>query len=237
VAITEKRRAGGGKKFTLWQRILLSVASALTHAILWAIMRTVRWSFELSEDVTSVEPVQPAIYVFWHRCLVPGVSRYGNRGLAVMISSSFDGEYIARVAEKFGFRAVRGSSTRGGARALLGMHTVLEQGAAVVFTIDGPKGPRYVAKPGPVVLARNTGAPIWAFHIAVDRAWVLRSWDRLMLPKPFSRALLCVSTATRVPADATSEQLAEYHAEMQAKLDAMREKSEAGMLAMTGRNA
>jgi hypothetical protein len=154
-----------------------------------------------------------------------------------MISRSFDGELVARVAEKFGFHAVRGSSTRGGARALLGMHSLLEQGEAVVFTIDGPRGPRYVAKPGPVVLARNTGVPIWAFHIAIERAWVLRSWDRLLLPKPFSRARMCMSSPLQVEPDASHEKMAEYHAEMQARLDAMREKSEAQMLALTGRNA
>lgn len=224
-------------KFTLWQRILLAVASTLIYAALWPILASLRWSYELGEAAPNTEPVKPGIYVFWHRCLVPGVFRYRNRNLAVMISSSFDGELVARVAKKFGFRAVRGSSTRGGARALLGMHTMLKQGEAVVFTIDGPRGPRYVAKPGPVMLARNTGASIWAFHIALERAWVLRSWDRMMLPKPFSRALLCVSNPIWVEADANDEKMAECHAEMQVRLDAMREKSEARMRAMTGRNA
>ncbi len=233
----EAKRKAERQKFTLWQRFVLAAGSTLTHAFLSLLLRTLRWSFELSDDVTSTEPVKPAIYVFWHRCLAPGVYGFRDKGLAVMISSSFDGEYIARVAEKFGYQTTRGSSTRGGARALLGMHRLLERGTAVVFTIDGPRGPRYVAKPGPVMLARNTGAPIWAFHIAIEKAWVLRSWDRLMIPKPFSRALLCISTALRVPADANEEQMAQYHAQMQAMLDAVREKSEAGMRAMTGRNA
>ena len=225
------------RRFTLGQRVVLSVASTLAYGLLWLLLRTVRWEYELSEDLTETEPVKPAIYLFWHRCLGPGTYRFRNRGLAVMISSSFDGEFVARVAEKFGYRTVRGSSTRGGARALLGMHKVLSEGEAAVFTIDGPKGPRYVAKPGPVLLARNSGAPIWVFHIALDRAWVLNSWDRLMIPKPFARALLAVSTAIRVPAEATEEQMAECQAEVQARLDAMREKAEAGMRQRSGRSA
>ena len=86
-----------------------------------------------------------------------------------MTSLSFDGEFIARIIEKLGFRAVRGSSSRGAVGALLGMRREVEAGQAVAFTIDGPRGPKYVAKPGPVLLAQATGAPMAAFHIALSR--------------------------------------------------------------------
>jgi hypothetical protein len=99
------------------------------------------------------------------------------------------------------------------------MRRALEEGWTVAFTIDGPKGPRYVAKPGPVVLARTTGAPMVAFHIALDRAWVLNTWDGCMIPKPFSRALMRISRAIPVPPDGDDER---YHRELQAALDRVR---------------
>jgi hypothetical protein len=106
------------------------------------------------------------------------------------------------------------------------MHTELEEGRSVAFTIDGPRGPRYVAKPGPVLLARNTRLPIIAFHTAVERSWALNSWDGFMIPKPFSRVLLQISALIQVPADADHAALDRFHAEMQKALDRARETSE-----------
>jgi lysophospholipid acyltransferase (LPLAT)-like uncharacterized protein len=144
-----------------------------------------------------------------------------------MTSSSFDGEYIARIIEKFGYRAVRGSSTRGGVRALLGMHTEIEEGRSVAFTIDGPLGPLYVAKPGPVLLARNTGVPICAFYTAPERAWVLNSWDRMLIPKPFSRVSVRLGRYIDVTPNASREQLDQLHAAMQAALEKAQAEAEA----------
>jgi lysophospholipid acyltransferase (LPLAT)-like uncharacterized protein len=106
------------------------------------------------------------------------------------------------------------------------MHTVIEDGRTAAFTIDGPKGPRYVAKPGPVLLARNTQTPLVAFYLAVEDAWVLNSWDRLMIPKPFSKVSLHISRMMTVPSTASHEDLARYHSEMQAALERMRESAE-----------
>ena len=136
-----------------------------------------------------------------------------------MVSRSFDGEYIARIIEAFGFVAVRGSSSRGGAEALLGMREELATGAAVAFTIDGPRGPKYVAKPGPVRLSRATALPMMAFYVGLDHPWVLNTWDDFIIPKPFSKALVRVSRKIQVPADATDAQLAGYHRQLQAALE------------------
>ena len=106
-----------------------------------------------------------------------------------MTSRSLDGEFIARVISRMGFLPVRGSSSRGGQRALLEMNQLLTEGHSVAFTIDGPRGPRNVAKKGPVLLSRISGVPVIAFYVAVERAWVLNTWDGLMIPKPFSRIL------------------------------------------------
>ncbi len=140
-----------------------------------------------------------------------------------MVSRSFDGEYIARTIEKLGFIAVRGSSSRGGAEALLGLKRQLEQGNLVAFTIDGPRGPKYVAKPGPVLLSRASAAPMAAFYVALSDAWVLNTWDALMIPKPFSKALVRFSAKLQVSAEAANAekdaQMAEFHRQLQAALE------------------
>ncbi len=124
-----------------------------------------------------------------------------------MSSNSYDGEYMGRIIHKFGFVAVKGSSSRNAVRALLGLRRALQQGWAVAFALDGPRGPRHKVKPGPVALARSSGTPLTMFHIAVDRAWVLNTWDRLIIPKPFSRVLMRFGKlirCRRMPATKTS---------------------------------
>jgi len=215
--------------FTLRQRAVLWLVSMAGYLAIRIIGPTLRYQVSIEEGGPENEHFHPAIYVFWHRCVFPATYFYRHRGIAVMTSKSFDGEYIARIIERFGFPAVRGSSSRGAVRALLGMHKVLDKGASVAFTIDGPRGPLYVAKPGPVLLARNTGAPIYCFHIALEKAWVLKSWDRFIIPKPFSRALVRVGRLMHVPADLNSDALAAYHAEMQSELDRLRHFAEQQM--------
>jgi lysophospholipid acyltransferase (LPLAT)-like uncharacterized protein len=169
----------------------------------------------------------PAIWCFWHRAVIPATYRFRNKGLAVMTSKSFDGEYIARIIQKLGFAAVRGSSSRGAVGALIGMRQQLEQGHGVVFTIDGPRGPRYVAKPGPILLAKKTGVSVNCFYVAVERAWILNSWDQMIIPKPFSQAMIYASGPMYVPADATDEQMIALHQQMQETLERCRLGAEA----------
>ncbi|HEX7285128.1 MAG TPA: lysophospholipid acyltransferase family protein, partial [Candidatus Angelobacter sp.] len=166
------------------------------------------------------------IWCFWHRCVIPAAWRFRDKKIAVMTSRSFDGEYIARIIGKFGFGAVRGSSSRGAVGALLGMRRELELGHPVAFTIDGPRGPRYVAKPGPILLAKKTGFFVGCFFLAAERAWILNSWDRMIIPKPFSRVALHVSSPIFVPADASDEQMAALHQQMQEALERCMERAE-----------
>jgi lysophospholipid acyltransferase (LPLAT)-like uncharacterized protein len=216
-----------GRPFTLRQRVALWLVTWAGYLAVRLIGPTLRWKVEVEPGGPPGGWVEPAVYVFWHRCVFPATWFHRDRRVAVMTSSSFDGEYIARIIEKFGFTAVRGSSTRGGVRALLGMHNLIAQGRSVAFTIDGPRGPRYVAKPGPVLLARNTGVPLVPVHIGVAHAWVLNSWDAFMIPKPFSRALLQVGRMMQVPRDADSAVLERCHAEMQAALERVRDYADA----------
>lgn len=213
-------------RFTLRQRILLTLISFLGTFAIRLLGATLRFGWSEEDGATPEKIARPAIYSFWHRCIFPAAFFFRDQRLAVMTSLSFDGEFIARIIENLGFRAVRGSSSRGAVGALRGMRQEIERGEAVAFTIDGPRGPRYVAKPGPTFLAGTTGAPMAAFYVALEKPWVLKSWDGTMVPKPFSRALIRVSRAMHVPPDADDDVLAVHHAELQAALERVRDFAE-----------
>lgn len=216
------------RRFTRWQRFLIWLFGWAGYVLIGALGPTLRYTISIEEGGPLHWYIAPAIYPFWHRCLIPACFLWRKKQIAVLTSTSFDGEYTARMLDKFGYTPVRGSSTRGGARALLGMQKELDSGRAAAFTIDGPKGPVYVAKPGPVLLARVTGVPIVCFHVALENPWVLtRSWDRFMVPKPFSRALVRISKLIHVPPDA--QDLDRYHSAMQAALDHARKYAEANV--------
>jgi lysophospholipid acyltransferase (LPLAT)-like uncharacterized protein len=188
---------------------------------------TMRLAVSFEDGAPPSLKTRPLVLAFWHSCIFPSIYAWRNLQIRVMSSESFDGEYTGRIIRKFGFVKVRGSSTRGAVRALLGMRREIEQGWSVAFTIDGPRGPRYVAKPGPVVLARATGVPMVAFHIALENPWILNTWDKSMIPRPFSKALMRVSRKIAVPENAGEDERDRYHAELQAALDRVREFAEA----------
>ena len=216
------------RKFSLRERFTLWMVSNGAALLLRLIGFTLRFRLEFEPGSTyDGTNVGLAIYCFWHRCVIPATWRFRNLRASVMTSRSFDGEAIARTIARFGFRAVRGSSSRGAVGAFLGMRRELELGCSAVFTIDGPRGPIYVAKPGPVLLAKATGRPISCFYVAVERAWVLNSWDRMMIPKPFSRAAFRMAAPIHVPADASEERMKALHQEMQSALERCRAKAEA----------
>ena len=127
------------------------------------------------------------LFVLWHESLLPLLWRHRNQGIAIVVSEARDGEYLATYAESIGYRLVRGSSTRGAARALLGAVRELEAGRPVAFTPDGPRGPRRELKQGVVAAAQRAEVRILPIHADADRAWRFASWDRFMLPKPFAR--------------------------------------------------
>ena len=170
---------------------------------------------------------EPGIGAFWHRCIFPAVWIWRNRGIVVMNTVNFDGQWTRRVIERLGFGTAQGSSTRGAIEGLTIMGQRLEEGKHVAFTIDGPRGPRYVAKPGPVILARRSGKPISVFHIAVEHAHTFKkSWDLFQLPYPFSRAVMFVAPPIYVPVNAESDVLHQKQAEMQSALERVRDVAE-----------
>jgi lysophospholipid acyltransferase (LPLAT)-like uncharacterized protein len=222
------RGEDSARPFSLREQLLLSLITWAGYLLIRLIGPTLRFQTAVEEGCLSDGMSSPlGIYCFWHRCVIPVAYRYRNRKIAVMTSRSFDGEYIARIIKKLGFGAVRGSSSRGAVAALMGMKQELDQGNPVAFTIDGPRGPIYIAKPGPILLAKKTGHSIACFHIAVEHAWILNSWDRMMIPKPFSRVAGWGSTTLRVPVEATEQEITALHQQMQAMLDRCREQAEA----------
>jgi len=133
------------------------------------------------------ETKRPHVFLLWHEALLPLLWQHRNQGIAIVVSEARDGQYLADVATSLGYRTVRGSSTRGGARALLAAVRELQAAGAVAFTPDGPRGPRRELKPGVVAAAQRGGAVIVPIHAEADRAWRLHSWDRFMIPKPLAR--------------------------------------------------
>lgn len=222
-SVAEANRPSGLKtrRFTLRQRISLWFISWTGYLAIALIGPTLRCSISWEEPPSPPDATyeKAVIYAFWHRAVFAAAWLWRKIGIAVMVSRSFDGEYIARTIAKLGFVPVRGSSSRGGGSALLGLRKHLEQGMPVAFTIDGPRGPKNVAKPGPVLLSRASALPMAAFYVAIDDAWSLNTWDALVIPKPFSKALVRVSRKMRVPTDANDAQMAEFHKQLQAALE------------------
>lgn len=170
---------------------------------------------------------EPAIGAFWHRCILSAVWIWRQRRIVVLNTVNFDGQWTRRVIERFGFGTAQGSSTRGGIEGLSQMAQSLEAGRNVAFTIDGPRGPRYVAKPGPVILARRTGFPISVFHMGVKYGFTFeKAWDHFQLPYPFSRVVMFVAPPIRVPTNADSAMMKSKQDEMQAALERVRDVAE-----------
>jgi hypothetical protein len=190
---------------------------------------TLRVSVSYEEGGQKTLDERPLVASFWHSCMIPATYIWRNMGIRVMSSNSYDGEYMGRIIHKFGFVAVKGSSSRNAMRALLGLRRALEDGWTVAFTLDGPRGPRRKVKPGPAALARSSGVALTMFHVAVDRAWVLNTWDRLMVPAPFARVLVRFGKLIPVPANAGEEDLERYTAELQSSLDRVCEFAEANV--------
>jgi len=148
---------------------------------------------------------QPFLYVLWHGQLLPLIWTHRARDIAIMVSEHRDGELIARVAHAIGFRTVRGSTSRGAARALLGACREVESGRDMAVTVDGPRGPAGSVAPGALVIAQRTGAPMVPTAASASRAWRLRSWDRFMIPKPFARVVVSYGEPIHVAADSARE--------------------------------
>jgi lysophospholipid acyltransferase (LPLAT)-like uncharacterized protein len=218
-AATSTQPESGPRRWTPRQRIVLSLIVGAGYWFIRLLGPTLRVSVSYEEGAQKSLDQRPLVASFWHSCMIPATYLFRNMGIRVMSSFSYDGEYMGRIIRRFGFVAVKGSSSRNPVRALLGLRRALAEGWTVAFTLDGPRGPRHKVKPGPVALGRSTGLALTTFHAAVDKAWVLNSWDRMMIPMPFSRVLVRVGKLIPVPTQASDADLEGYTAELQATLD------------------
>ncbi|MBV9574522.1 MAG: lysophospholipid acyltransferase family protein [Acidobacteriales bacterium] len=229
--ITPQKARGNAspQRFSLWQRFLLWLITWTGFLAIRIIGPTLRVAVSVEKGGPADIKATPMIWSFWHNCIFPALYTWRGLGIRVMSSDSFDGEYTGRIIRKFGYVKIRGSSSRGALRGLLEMRRDLELGHRVAFTIDGPRGPRYVAKPGPVFLSKATGVPMLAFYMAIQDAWILNTWDQCRIPKPFSRVLMRVSSLISVPPNANKEEEERFHGELQKSLERVREFAEANV--------
>ena len=160
-----------------------------------------------------------ALYVSWHQRMFYSIHYLGHESLYIMISQSRDGEYAAKIASLLGFRNVRGSSTRNGTKALREQIKILKKGGKAGVLTDGPTGPPRLAKLGPVIMARNSHVPIIPVSCSYDKCWVLNSWDRYLIPKPFSRVVYCYGTPLFIPSNIRGEELESYRIKLEKELN------------------
>jgi len=214
--------------YSLKDRLLIRSADLVFFILINLIGRTVRFEIEGWDnwEAASRDGKIP-IYTFWHNRVFLATYFWRRRRIVVMTSRSFDGEYIARFIQRFGYGAARGSSTRGATGAIVEMVRLMRAGCPTAFTIDGPRGPRYVAKMGAILLAKKTGNPILPFAITARKFWeAKKSWDGFQTPKPFTRARVYIAPPIYVPPDADEEQLKAKRDELQSALDEINHREE-----------
>jgi len=211
-----------------WRRAQIPVIAWLVYGVVRLIGPTLRLEIVGVQNAVQIrDGGEVAIGAFWHRCIFSAIWVWRNRGIIVLNTVNFDGQWTRRVIERLGFGTAQGSSSRGAIEGLTIMAGRLEEGKHVALTIDGPRGPRYVAKPGAVILARRTGCPVSVFHIALERAHTFKnSWDLFQIPYPFSRAVMFVAPPIRVPLDADSDTVHQKQKEIQAALERVRDVAE-----------
>ncbi|MES1254496.1 MAG: lysophospholipid acyltransferase family protein [Acidobacteriota bacterium] len=208
------------------KRLEARLIAMLGYRAVAALGATLRWRTEGLEHLEAIAATgrQP-IMVFWHGRILTATYFFRRRGIVVITSENFDGEWIAGIIERFGYGTARGSTSRGAKRALLKLRREMAAGHPAGFTVDGPRGPARTAQPGAVWLAKATGNPVLPFHLEADRHWSLGSWDRTQIPKPFATVALVVGAPFEVAGDADEAALEEARLSLEARLRALEERA------------
>jgi lysophospholipid acyltransferase (LPLAT)-like uncharacterized protein len=184
----------------------VALIAGLGYPVLAALGATYRYKVDGLQHLHAAQALGHPIHAFWHGRILPGTIYFKRRGIVVITSENFDGEWIARIITRFGFGTARGSSSRGARKALLQMIRDVRE-RPVAFTLDGPRGPARVAQPGAAWLAKVTGNPIIPFHLEANRHWTMKSWDRTQIPKPFATVALAFAPPIQVARDASDDTL------------------------------
>jgi hypothetical protein len=211
------------------KRAEVSLIAGLGYPLLRLLGSTWRWQVSGLEHLEAIHAAgRHPIYAFWHGRILPGTIYFQRRGIVVITSRNFDGEWIARIIERFGYGTARGSSSRGGPAAL--RRLVRDVGnRGVAFTLDGPRGPSETAQPGAVWLSKATGHPLLPFHLEARSCWTLRSWDRTQIPKPFTTVALAIAEPIYVPDDADAAALDQWLAKLEVSIATCKDRCR-GML-------
>src|SRR5262247_1191757 len=185
------------------KRLQAAAIAAIGYPIINALGHTLRWRVEGLQHLESIiaSGRQP-VMAFWHGRILPATFYFRRRGIVVITSDNFDGEWIARIITRFGFGTARGSTSRGARRAMLQLTRDMAAGKPAGFTVDGPRGPARVAQAGAVWLAKATGNPVLPFHIEANRYWTVNSWDRTQIPKPFATVAIAIGAPFNVAPNA-----------------------------------
>lgn len=210
------------------KRRQVALISRLGAPLIAALGRTWRYTSDGAEAFDQcLAAGQRPILALWHGRILPATPFWRDRGIVAITSENFDGEWIARIMQRFGYAAARGSTSRGGVKALVQLKRLVADGHPTAFTVDGPRGPARRAQPGAVWLAKATGQPILPFHIEAASAWHVRSWDRALVPRPFSRVAVAVGPPFFVTADADEAALERRRQDLEAELHKVEQRATA----------
>ena len=208
------------------KRLQAHLISVLGYRIIGLLGSTLRWKTEGLEHYDAiVQSGRQPVMAFWHGRILPATYYFRRRGIVVITSENFDGEWIAGIIERFGYGMARGSTSRGARKALLQLKRDMAAGKPAGFTIDGPRGPARVAQAGAVWLAKATGNPVLPFHLEADRYWTVKSWDRTQIPKPFSTVAISMGEPFNVPADADAAGIEAARVSLEQRLAALEQRA------------
>jgi lysophospholipid acyltransferase (LPLAT)-like uncharacterized protein len=208
------------------KRAQVALIAGAGYRVIQALGATLRWRLDGFErfDEIAARGQQP-IMAFWHGRILPATYYFRRRGIVVITSENFDGEWIARIIERFGFGTARGSTSRGARKALLQLTRDMAAGKPAGFTLDGPRGPAGVAQPGAIWLAKATGNPVLPFHLEASRHWTLGSWDRTQIPKPFATVAIAIGEPLYVPSAADENGIEAGRQELEQRLRVVEQRA------------
>jgi lysophospholipid acyltransferase (LPLAT)-like uncharacterized protein len=210
-----------GWRASRWKRVEAAAIAAFGYPTIGVLGRTWRWRVEGLEHFERLVSSRRFVMAFWHGRILPALYYFRRRGIVVITSDNFDGEWMAGIIHRFGYATARGSTSRHAARAALRAKRRLEEGNPVGVTLDGPRGPARVAQPGAIWLAKATGSPVLPFHLEAASHWTAPSWDATQVPLPFTRIAIAIGEPFWVPASAEMEGLEASRVELERVLGAL----------------
>jgi lysophospholipid acyltransferase (LPLAT)-like uncharacterized protein len=217
----------GSWRASVWKRFQAKLIAIVGYRIIALLGATLRWRSEGLEHFDGIiRSGRQPIMAFWHGRILTATYYFRRRGIVVITSENFDGEWIAGIIERFGYGTARGSTSRGAKKALLQLRRELSNGHPAGFTVDGPRGPARVAQAGAVWLSKATGHPVLPFHLEAERCWSVNSWDRTQVPKPFSTVALVVGEPFTVPPDADEAAVERARLELEERLRALESRAQ-----------